>query len=80
MESGEYGLTRGTCFLARRLELDAVAELLWISSCVLGGVDFFVRVFFPDFALIRTHTACAASMTSPCLIYLSTSSTGTASE
>ena len=28
MEAGEYGLTRGTCFLACRLELDAVAGLL----------------------------------------------------
>ena len=34
MEAGEYGLTRGTCFLACRL------ELLWISWCVLGGADF----------------------------------------
>ena len=31
MEAGEYGLTRGTCFVACRLELDAVAGLLWIS-------------------------------------------------
>ena len=41
MEAGEYGLTRGTCFVARRLEVVAVAGLLWISWCVLGGVDFF---------------------------------------
>ena len=41
MEAGEYGLTRGTCFVACRLELDAVAGLLWISWCVLGGEDFF---------------------------------------
>ena len=27
MESGEYGLTRGTCFIACRLELHAVAGL-----------------------------------------------------
>ena len=46
MEAGEYGLTRGTCFVARRLELVAVAGLLWISGCVLGAVDFFV--FFPS--------------------------------
>ena len=45
MEAGEYGLTRGTCFLACGLELDAVAGLLWISWCVLGGADFF-SVFF----------------------------------
>ena len=41
MEAGEYGLTRGTCFLACRLELDAVAGLLWISWCVSGGANFF---------------------------------------
>ena len=41
MEAAEYGLTRGTCFLACRPELDAVAGLLWISWCVLGGADFF---------------------------------------
>ena len=50
VEAGEYGLTRGTCFLANRLELDPVAGLLWISWCVLGGADFlsvfFFRIFF----------------------------------
>ena len=51
MEAGEYGLTRGTCFLACGLELDAVAGLLWITWCVLGGADFVVFFF-------RTHTAC----------------------
>ena len=30
MEAVEYGLTRGTCFVARRLDLVAVAQLLWI--------------------------------------------------
>ena len=30
MEAGEYTLTRGTCFLACPLELEAVAGLLWI--------------------------------------------------
>ena len=29
MEAGEYGLTHGTCFVARRLEVVAVAGLLW---------------------------------------------------
>ena len=51
MEAGEYGL-RGTCFLACGLELDAVAGLLWISWCVLGGAIFFSvffsRFFFPS--------------------------------
>ena len=28
MEAGEYGLTRGTCLVARRLGVVAVAELL----------------------------------------------------
>ena len=42
MEAGEYGLTRRTCFVARRLEVVAVAGLLWISWCVLGFRFFFV--------------------------------------
>ena len=45
MEAGEYGLTRGTCFVAHRLEVVAVAGLLWISGGVLGGADFF-KLFF----------------------------------
>ena len=44
MEAGEYGLTRGTCFVARRLEVVAVAGLLSISWCVLGAAGF--RVFY----------------------------------
>ena len=31
MEADDYGLTRGACFVARRLEVVAVVELLWIS-------------------------------------------------
>ena len=58
MEAGECGLTRGTCFVARRLELVAVAGLLWRSWCVLGGTDFFVS-FFPDFFFLRTCTVCS---------------------
>ena len=46
VEGGEYGLTRGTFVFARRLEVVAVAGLLWLSWCVLGGADFF-SVFFP---------------------------------
>ena len=47
MEAGEYGLTRGTCFVARRLEVVAVAGLLWISWCVLDAAGFvFFRSFF----------------------------------
>ena len=45
MEAGEYGLTLGTCFVARRLKVVAVAGLLCISRCVLGGARFF-RIFF----------------------------------
>ena len=52
MEAGEYGLTGGTCFVARRLEVVAVAGLLWISWCVLGAAGF--RFFF-----LGTHTACS---------------------
>ena len=69
MEAGEYGLTRVTCFLACRLELDAVAGLLWISWCVLGGVADFSVFFF-----LRTPTACCKHEAASCLIYLSTSS------
>ena len=58
MEAGEYGLTHGTCFLARRLEVDAVAGLLGISWYVLGGPDFFFRVFFSIVFFFRRHTAC----------------------
>ena len=46
MEAGEYGLSRGTCFVERRLEVVAVAGLLWTSWCVLGGADFFGFSFF----------------------------------
>ena len=56
MEAGEYRLTRGTCFCARRLKVVAVARLLWISWCVLGGVGFLIDLFFSIFFL-RTHTA-----------------------
>ena len=42
MEAGEYGLTRGTCFVAHRLEVVAVAGLLCMQWCVLGGSDLLV--------------------------------------
>ena len=45
MEAGECGLTRATCFAARRFELIAVAGRLRISWCVLGGAIFFSRAF-----------------------------------
>ena len=72
MEAREYGLTRGTCFLACRLELDAVAGLLWISWCVLGGADIF-SVCFSSIIFFFERTRPAASMRPPCLICLSSS-------
>ena len=59
MEAGEYGLTRGTCFVARRHEVVSVAGLPWISWCVFGAAEYFFRVFvFSIFFFLRTHTAC----------------------
>ena len=55
MEAGEYGVTRGTCFVARRLEVVTVAGLLWISWYILGGADFLL-IFFFGFVFLRTHT------------------------
>ena len=70
MGACEYGLTRRTCFVSRRLEVVAVVVLLWLSWCVLGGADFFV--FFFRFFFLRTHTACckyeAALPHSPLLV------------
>ena len=60
MEAGEYRLTRGTCFIACRLELDAVAGLLWITWCVFGGADF--SGFFFSFFSFFERTRPAASM------------------
>ena len=68
MGAGEYGLTRGKCFVARRLELVALAGLLWISWCVFGGTGFFCLFFF-----LRTHTIYCKYEAASCLIYLSTS-------
>ena len=72
MEAGEYGLTRGTCCVARSLELVAVAGLLRISWCVLGAAGFF-RFFFPRFFFFFERTRPAASMRPPCLVFISTS-------
>ena len=41
MEAGEHGLTRGTWFFARRLEVVAVAGLMSLSWCVFDGAFFF---------------------------------------
>ena len=69
MEAGEHGLTHGTCFVARRLEVVAVAGLLWIPWSVLSAAGF--RGIFHFFFFEGTRPA--ASMRPPCLIYLSTS-------
>ena len=53
MEAGVFGLTRGTCFVARRLEVVAVAGVLWISWWVLSAAGF--RVFMIFHFQIRVH-------------------------
>ena len=74
MEAGEYGLTRGTCFVARRLEVVAVAGLLGISWCALGAAGFILFCFvFVRFCFFFERARPAASMRTPCLMYLSTS-------
>ena len=59
MEAGEYGLTRGTRFVARCLEVVAVAGLMWVSWCVFSGAGFFCVFFFFE------RTRPAASMRPP---------------
>ena len=66
MKAGEYGVTRETCFVARRLEVVAVAGLLWISLCVLGAAGF--RFFFVFFFVERTRSS--ASMMALYLFYV----------
>ena len=55
MEADEDGLTRGTCLVAFRLEVVAVAGLLWISWCVLGTATFFREFFFSFFFSSNAH-------------------------
>ena len=52
MEAGEYGLTRGTCFIARSLEVVAVTGLLWICGVFWVRRDF---VFFVVFFSSNAH-------------------------
>ena len=67
MEAGEYELTRGTCFLACRLELDA-------RCCGFRGVLCVGRIFFLFFCSFSfERTRPAASTRPPCLMYPSTS-------
>ena len=66
-EAGEYGLTRGRCSVARRLEGVTVA-----GCCGFRGV-FWVRldfVVFLSFFSSNAHALHSASMRPPCLIYL----------
>ena len=42
MDAGENWLTRGTRFVARSLEVVAVAGLRRVSRYVLDGADFFL--------------------------------------
>ena len=46
---------RGTCFVARRLDVVAIAGMLLTSWGVFRAAGF--RVFFP-FVFLLTHTAC----------------------
>ena len=48
MEASEYGQTRGTCFVARRLEVVAVADLPWISCRVLGATALVLNFVDPE--------------------------------
>ena len=70
-EACEYGLTRGTCFVARRLEVVAVAGLLWIYF--VACFEWWDFVFFFVFFTSNAHGLLQACMRSTCLIYLSTS-------
>ena len=63
---------RGTCFIASRLAMVAVAGLLCIWWCVVGAAGFF-RVFIFIFIFLRTHTACCKYEDASGVIYLSTS-------
>ena len=42
MEAGEYGITHGTCFFARRFVVVAVAGLLWMEVVCFGWSGFFL--------------------------------------
>ena len=55
-EECEYGLTRGTCSTARRLEVVAVAGLLLIYFVVCFGCNGISSCFFFSFSLVRTYT------------------------
>ena len=48
----EHGLTRGTRFVPRDLEVVAVAKLIWISWCVSGAAVFISCFFFFVFSFL----------------------------
>ena len=58
MEAGVYGLMRGMCFVARRLEVVAVAGLCGYHGVFRAGRIFYflLRSIFFRF-ILRTHTA-----------------------
>ena len=59
MEPGKYGLMRGTCFVARCLEVVSVAGMLRISWCVFGAAGFISCFCFSSFFFfLRKHTGC----------------------
>ena len=55
-EECEYGLLSGTCLTARRVEVVAVAGLLW-KYFVVCFVSVWWEFIFFSFSLLRTHTA-----------------------
>ena len=60
-EAGEYVPTRGTCFVARRLEVVSIAGLLLISLCILAAAGF--RVFH-DSAFFESRRSSTVSVDS----------------
>ena len=81
-EECEYGLTSGTCFTARRLEVVAVAGLLWIYFVVCffsvwwNFVLFFVFFTSNALGLLQVRGNLASTSTAVrtgchCLISLS---------
>ena len=55
-EACDYDLARGRCFTARRLEVVAVAGLLWIYFVVCFGRGGIFFVFFFVFFTSNAHS------------------------
>ena len=55
-EECEYGLPSGTCFTARRLEVVAIAGLLWIYFVVCFSSVLWDFMGGFSFSLLRTDT------------------------